>query len=82
VQRHVEGADRDLGVIGPQALDVAEGGGQGLGQVHAPGLQSDHHQLVEAVVAFEDLVGHPTQRPLDVLGVHHPPLDVLGVHHP
>ena len=52
-------------------LDLLERRSQRVRQLHAAGLQADHHQLVETVVALEDLVGHPPQRPMDVVGVHH-----------
>ena len=42
------------------------------GERHAAGLEADQRELVEAVVALDDLVGHPPERPVHVVGVHHP----------
>ena len=39
-------------------------------QLHAAGLQADDDQLVEPVVALEDLVRHAPQGTMDVVGVH------------
>ena len=42
----------------------------GLGHRHAPGLEPDQDHAVEAVVALDDLVGHPPDGSTDVVGVH------------
>ena len=38
------------------------------GERHAAGLQADQHDVVEAVVALDDLVGHAGDGPLHVVG--------------
>ena len=42
-----------------------------LGHADPAGLQPDEDHVVEAVVALDDLVGHPPDRPPHVVGVHH-----------
>ena len=37
------------------------------GEGHPAGLQADEHDVLETVVALDDLVGDAGQRPLDVL---------------
>ena len=55
---------------GVGAVDLGQGLGEGLGHQHAAGLQPDEDHVVEAVVALDDLVGHPPDGPADVVGVH------------
>ena len=58
-------ADRD-GRVDAGDLDA-----EALGQPHAAALEAHEHDAVESAVAFEDLVGHPGQRPPHVVGVEH-----------
>ena len=44
---------------------------QPIRQRGATGLEADEHDLLEATVALDDLVGHSGQRPLDLLCVEH-----------
>ena len=53
-------------------LDLLERVGEAPGERDAAGLQTDEHDVVEAVVALDDLVGHAPDGPLDVVGVHDP----------
>ena len=48
-----------------------QGVGQRVGQADAAGLHADEHHAVEAVVALDDLVGHPPDGSPHVVGVHH-----------
>ena len=66
VEGHVEAAHGDLGV-----LDLAQGLGHAGGQGDATGLEADQDHVLDAAVAFDDLVGHPRQGALHVSGGHH-----------
>ena len=67
VEGHVQAA---YGYV--DALDAPERLGQPPGEGHAPRLQPDEDDPVEAVVVLDDLVGDAGDGPADVLGVHDP----------
>src|SRR5262249_22214159 len=52
-------------------LDLADLRLQALGDVDATRTNADERQLVRALVALEDLVRNPGERPIDGLCVHH-----------
>ena len=66
VHRDVDGAAADA-----DALDLGDGGGDPVGQGHAASGDSQHDQVVRALVALEDLVGDARQRARDVRGVEY-----------
>ena len=66
VHRHVEAADGHVG-----ALDLGHRGAETLGERHAAGRDAEQDEVVGTLVALEDLVGDPAQRPGDVAGGEH-----------
>ena len=63
-------------------VDVVDRPGETLGERHAAAADADQRQLVEVVVALEDLVGDAGERAGDTLGVedngHRIPLRILA----
>ena len=66
VHRHVEAADGHVG-----ALDLGHGDAETLGERHPAGRDAEQDEVVGTLVALEDLVGDPAQRPGDVAGGEH-----------
>jgi hypothetical protein len=64
VHRDVERADRDLG-----PLDLRDPLADPAREVYTAGRDAEQHQVIEALVALEDLVGDAGQCPGDVTGV-------------
>ena len=67
VEGDVERADRHR-----DALDLLDGRRQALGDRQTPGVEADEEDVAGAVVALDDLVGDPGERPPQVVGVEHP----------
>ena len=67
MKSHVEGPHRWA-----DALDVLKCLGEAFGDRHAAGLETDHDDLVETVVALNHLMSHPTDGPAHVIGGHDP----------
>ena len=65
VEGDVQGA---LGHL--DALDLPDGLGQHAGQGHAAPLDAQQHQVVDALVGLDDLVGHALDGPVHLAGVH------------
>ena len=61
----VERAGRHL-----RTLDVGHGSSDRPGEVDPARLHTDDHHIVAAMVLFEDLMGHATDRPGHVVGRH------------
>src|SRR5919106_2473764 len=67
VEGDVDGADRHL-----DAGALLDQPAQPVGEWHAARVDADERHPLEVVVALDDLVGDPRQRPLDRVGVEEP----------
>ena len=65
VEGHVQNPKR-----WPTSLDVLQGCDQVLGDGNAAGLEADDDQLVDAVVALDDLMGHAAYSATHVVSGH------------
>ena len=57
---------------GNSGVDAGDLGAESLGQPHTTLLDADEDHAVEALIALDDLVGHPGDRPADVVGPKDP----------
>jgi hypothetical protein len=61
VHRDVQRPDRRS-----RRLDLANPGTEAVGELHSPGLDPEQHKITGALVAFENLMCDPGQRPGNV----------------
>ena len=67
VEGHINAAHRDF-----NPFDLSQSRSESTGKRDTPGLQSDEDNIVETMVAFDDLVRHAPGGPLHVFCGHYP----------